>query len=141
MFLRTLYWRIWAKHMGKNVRIYGRALLASPEFISIGDDTSINEGVLIAARGPITIGNRVRISAGVKIISGSLDYNASLKERQHTEAPIVVEDGVWLCAGATILQGTRIGENSVIAAGAVVVSSIPPNVLAAGIPARVIRQL
>ena len=136
-----LYWRLWAKRIGRNVRFHGRVTLDGPGQISIDDNTSLNEGVLIAARGPVTIGKGVRISARAMIISGALDYEASDGELPHFDEPITVEDGVWIGAGAIILQGVRIGKCSVVGAGAVVTSDVPPHVLVAGVPARVVRQL
>jgi maltose O-acetyltransferase len=63
--------------------------------------------------------------------------------RQKYEAakPIVIGNNVWLGGGAIVLAGVTIGENSVIGAGAVVTRDIPPNVVAAGNPARVIREI
>lgn len=139
--LPGFYWRPWAKHIGRNVRFHGHVILDGPEQISIGDDTSLNEGVLISARGPITLGRGVRVSARAMIISGALNYEALEQEAPHCEEPIVVEDGVWIGAGAIVLQGVRIGRCSVVGAGAVVTSDVPANVLVAGVPARVIRHL
>jgi acetyltransferase-like isoleucine patch superfamily enzyme len=48
---------------------------------------------------------------------------------------------VWICAGATVLQGVTVGDNSVIAAGAVVTKDVPQNVMVAGVPAGVVRRL
>lgn len=53
---------------------------------------------------------------------------------------VVLEENVWVGMGCTILKGVTIGKNSVIAAGSVVVHSIPPNVLAGGNPARVLKR-
>ena len=61
--------------------------------------------------------------------------------RRHSQAPVTIGDNVWVAANATILPGVKIGEGAVIAAGAVVTEDIPANVMAAGIPARVIKQL
>ncbi|NED55599.1 sugar O-acetyltransferase, partial [Micromonospora aurantiaca] len=55
--------------------------------------------------------------------------------------PIVIEDNVWLGGGAIVLPGVTIGTNSVIGAGAVVTKDVPPNVVAVGNPAKVIRHL
>ena len=54
---------------------------------------------------------------------------------------IVIERNVWIAAGATILGGVTVGENSVVAAGAVVTRDVPPNTLVGGNPARVIRSI
>jgi acetyltransferase-like isoleucine patch superfamily enzyme len=55
--------------------------------------------------------------------------------------PIVIERNVWIAAGATIIGGVTIGENSVVAAGSVVTKDVPPNTLVGGNPARVIRSI
>jgi acetyltransferase-like isoleucine patch superfamily enzyme len=55
--------------------------------------------------------------------------------------PIVIERNVWIAAGATIIGGVTVGENSVVAAGSVVTKNVPPNTLVGGNPARVIRSI
>lgn len=55
-------------------------------------------------------------------------------------APLVIEDDVWIGAGVIVLSGVRIGRGAVIGAGSVVTADIPPNVIAAGVPARVMRS-
>ena len=55
--------------------------------------------------------------------------------------PIVIEKNVWIAAGAIIIGGITVGENSVVAAGSVVTEDIPPNTLAGGNPARIIRSI
>jgi len=53
----------------------------------------------------------------------------------------VLEENVWLATGVTVLAGVTIGRNSIIAAGSVVTKDIPSNVIAAGVPAKVVKQL
>lgn len=55
--------------------------------------------------------------------------------------PILIERNVWIAAGATVIGGVTVGENSVVAAGSVVTRDVPPNTLAGGNPARVIRSI
>ena len=55
--------------------------------------------------------------------------------------PIVIEKNVWIAAGAIVIGGVTVGENSVVAAGSVVTKDIPPNTLAGGNPARIIRSI
>jgi len=55
--------------------------------------------------------------------------------------PIVIKQKAWIGAAATILPGITIGENSVVAAGAVVTRDVPPNTIVAGVPARVVKSL
>ncbi len=55
--------------------------------------------------------------------------------------PITIGDNVWLGGGVIVCPGVTIGENTVVGAGAVVTRDLPPNVVAAGVPARVVRQV
>lgn len=55
--------------------------------------------------------------------------------------PITIKKNAWICSSATICAGVTIGENSIVAAGAVVTKDVPPNTIAAGVPARVIREI
>lgn len=86
----------------------------------------------------ITIGSGAAISEGV-IIRDS-DNHAIAGSDKPVCAPITIGDGVWIGMNAVILKGVTIGSGSVIAAGALVNSDIPDHCLAAGVPARVIRQ-
>lgn len=121
--------------LGKGVRVYGWPKLYWPEKISIGDYTTINHGVVIGGRGGVKIGSHVRLSPYAIIESGYLNTETSSLPRQHKSKPIVIGDGVWVASGAIVLAGVTIGNNSVIAAGAVVTKDVPPNMIAMGIPA------
>ena len=58
-----------------------------------------------------------------------------------SEAPVVIEDGAWIGAGAILLPGAHVGRGSIVAAGAVVVDRLGPNGLYGGTPAKLIREL
>lgn len=120
--------------------------------IKIGKDTFINPNVIIvddkyATDVKIKIGNRVAISPGVIIISASAPNNSLLKDNEYVKnnliktESVVIEDDVWIGAGAIILPGVRIGKESIIGAGAVVTKDIPEKVIVAGVPARIIKKL
>jgi maltose O-acetyltransferase len=84
------------------------------------------------------------IAPGTKIIDNdshrvTTDQNERWKDPD--SKPIVIKDNVWICMDSLILKGVTIGENSVVAARSVVTRDIPPNSLAAGIPAKVVRKL
>jgi maltose O-acetyltransferase len=90
----------------------------------------------------ITIGNHVTIGHHVVLITA--DHVIGSPERRAGELrprPVVIEDGAWIAARVTVLPGARIGAGAVVGAGSLVKGEIPPHVLAAGIPARVIRRL
>jgi maltose O-acetyltransferase len=90
----------------------------------------------------VTIGNDVQIGPRVmfETVSHDLEYVPGRLRKSQTK-PIVVEDGVWIGAGAIVTQGVTIGRGAVIAAGAVVTSDVPANTVAGGVPARTIRAI
>ncbi|MDJ0804308.1 MAG: acyltransferase [Desulfobacterales bacterium] len=108
--------------------------------IRIGDYSLICPGVRISSAVGVTIGHSVMMAHGVYLTDADWHdlYDRTAPGRS---APIVIEDNVWLGDGAIVCKGVNIGENSVVGAGAVVVEDIPPNTVAAGNPARVVKQL
>ena len=63
-----------------------------------------------------------------------------IKEQGSTSKGIIIEDNVWIAANVTILDGCKIGQGSIVAAGAVVNKDIPPKSIAGGVPARIIKE-
>ena len=86
-------------------------------------------------RGEIEIGNKVAIASGAYIL-GHIGFHDT-KEGQKT----IIEDNVRIFVRSIIFPGVRIGKNSIVSAGAVVMKDVPPNVVVMGNPARVIQQL
>jgi acetyltransferase-like isoleucine patch superfamily enzyme len=118
--------------------------------VEIGEQTVINFGVYIvipmsekgAERGKIKIGNRVAIATNTVIVGESNPNFSVLAEIYPTDdRPINIKDDVWIGANVVILPGVTIGEQSIVAAGAVVNRDVPPRTVVAGIPARVIKKL
>jgi maltose O-acetyltransferase len=108
--------------------------------ISIGEDTVINNGAtIIANEGLISIGRRCLIGFSLNVIN--CDFHGLGVSERNLEPPskdVSIDDNVFLGSNVTILKGVKIGENSVIASGSVVVKDIPPNAIAAGNPCVVI---
>jgi acetyltransferase-like isoleucine patch superfamily enzyme len=109
--------------------------------IRVGRDVFVNHSCTLNDIGGITIGDEVFIGPGVSLITSGHPIDPAFRRRQIVAAPIVVERGVWICAGATVLHGVTVGEDSVVAAGAVVTRDVPPGVVVAGVPARVLRAV
>lgn len=110
--------------------------------LDIGDDTFINYGTSISANRCVRIGAGSLLGMHVLIMDN--DFHRLDPTRRHElpeSAPIILEENVWLAARVIVLPGVTIGANSVIGAGSVVTKNIPPNVFAAGVPAKVIKNL
>lgn len=112
--------------------------LRSSAVILIGDDVGIS-GSTITAAGTISIGNEVLIGSGCLIMDNDA-HALNPVGRRYSQSPeepksVVIEDNVFIGARAIILKGVRIGTGSVIGAGSVVVSNIPPYSIYAGNPA------
>lgn len=104
--------------------------------VEIGKDVFISFHAHIdVRRGQIRIGNKVAISNGTYILSHT-GYRA-MKPGEKT----IIEDNVRIFVNSVILPGVRIGKNSIVGAGAVVMKDVPPNVVVMGNPARVVQQL
>lgn len=109
--------------------------------IRVGRNVFINQGCRLNDVDAIEIGEDVMIGPGVSLITSGHPVEPALRHSGITTAPIRIERNVWIGASATILQGVRVGEDSVVAAGAVVTRDVPPATLVGGVPARVVRNL
>ena len=100
----------------------------------------INAGCKFQDQGGITIGDRTFI--GHNVVLATLDHDLDPDKRllMHP-SPITIGQNVWIGSNVTVTRGVTIGDNSVIAAGAVVTRDIPANVVAGGVPAKVIKPL
>lgn len=111
--------------------------------IRIGAGTATSNNVSIVANSEIQIGRKCLI--GDMVIIMDSDFHELSPAKRHDgsggSAAVVIHDNVWLGSRVQVLKGVSIGTGSVIAAGSVVTRNIPANVIAAGIPARVIREV
>lgn len=110
--------------------------------ISIGAGTFVNYNLTALDVAPIRIGEHCQIGPGVQLLTPTHPLDPA-RRRSGVEAgaPITLGDNVWLGGGVVVCPGVSIGEDSVIGAGSVVTRDIPAGVLAAGNPARVLRDL
>jgi serine acetyltransferase len=156
-----------ASHLGEKVRVWGHPVvhnwgrmvicdrvrvistLAKVEILSIhggtleiGESAFINYGSSIVASQMVRIGPGCNIGTHVIILDNNFHHlEPALRNERPESAPVLIEENVWLGARVIVLPGIQIGAWSVIGAGSVVTRDIPPGVLAAGNPARVIRNL
>lgn len=110
--------------------------------VRIGKNTRLN-GVYIHAEKNITIGKNCVIAANVNILDSNGHILNSLNRTlgRDTPSPIIIGNNVWIGLNSIILKETTIGDNSVVAAGSIVKGNFPENVLIAGNPATVVKEL
>jgi acetyltransferase-like isoleucine patch superfamily enzyme len=116
-----------------------RIAVAEGARLTVGDHVAMNCSVSIDVWHDVRIGCKVMIAQNVTIIDDNrheLEPGASLHS-----GPITIGDNVWIAGNVTVLSGVTIGSGSVIAAHSVVTRDIPPNCLAGGSPAQVIKSL
>jgi acetyltransferase-like isoleucine patch superfamily enzyme len=112
--------------------------------IKIGRDSLIGEYSVIRGQGGVSIGDRVYTSPFTQIIAVNHvfdDPSRPFAEQGITAQGIVIENDVWLGAGAIITDGVRVGQGAVVAAGAVVTKDVPPHTVVGGVPAKPIKSI
>ncbi|MCZ9884976.1 sugar O-acetyltransferase [Arthrobacter sp. B2a2-09] len=110
--------------------------------ISIGEGTFINYNLTALDVATISIGSHCQIGPNVQLLTPTHPVEAQpRKDKLESAKPIVIGDNVWLGGGVIVLPGITIGENTVVGAGAVVSRDLPANVVAMGIPAKVIKTI
>ncbi len=131
--------------LGNNVYVGHYTILKAyfKNKMRIGDETWIGQQAFFHSAGGIDIGARVGIGPGVRILTSSHQeggrdvpiFNAPVEF-----APVVIEDDCDIGVGAIVMPGVTVGRGAQIGAGAVVTSDVPPYAVAAGVPARVLRE-
>lgn len=117
-------------------------LFETPTLI-IGDNSSINYRTVISVEQRVEIGNNCQIAEETKIFDNN-SHAVDWRDRRMTPkdtAPIIIEDNVWIGMNSIILKGVRIGQGSVVAAGAVVTKDVPAQVIVGGNPAKIIKKI
>lgn len=139
--------------VGTNVSVGDGTIIGFGDNIHVGNNVSINYRCILNDCNSIVIGNDVLIAPGVQINTASHptglsdrltpEWNSASGEyRWRTFAkPVVIGDGCWIGANATIIGGVTIGDGAVIAAGAVVTKNVEPNTMVGGVPAKIIKRL
>ncbi|MCX5805144.1 MAG: acyltransferase [Proteobacteria bacterium] len=105
--------------------------------IEVGDFVFINRGVFIDSKGGVNIGNQVCLTEDVRIFTHTHSESSHIIREY---SPVVIKDYAKIYTGAVILPGVTIGEQAIVAARSIVAEDVPPNMVVAGSPARVIRE-
>ena len=139
------------QYLGGNIDIGRRCFLGTRIFflvgpegkITFGDGASMNDYGFLTSLSSITIEDGVAIGEFVSIRDYDHEFDGyrSVDELGFKTAPVLIKKGAWIGRGVMITKGVTIGEGAVIGANSVVTRDIPPHVVAAGAPARVIRDL
>lgn len=128
----------WLRRLGARIHrgswVNMKQFVIHPSGLEIADNVHINRGCLLDARGGLKIGESASISYDVKLLTGS--HDAQSPSFAGRFFPIEIGRRAWIGAGATVLQGVKIGEGGVVAAGSVVTKDVPPFTIVGGVPAR-----
>ena len=127
----------------------GKEVIVTPPFwcdygynISVGDYFYSNHNLIITDGAKVTFGDHVFIAPNCCFTTAEHALDTEMRKAgMEVAKPITVGSNVWIGAGSTILAGVTIGDNSVIGAGSVVKKSIPENVVAVGVPCKVLRPI
>jgi acetyltransferase-like isoleucine patch superfamily enzyme len=110
------------------------------QHIKFGKNVFVNHACSFLDMGGITIEDNVQIGPRVNITTENHPIDP-LKRKDLDLKPVLIKRNAWIGAGATILPGVTVGENSIVAAGAVVNKDVPDNMIVGGVPAKVIKKL
>lgn len=137
-------------HVGKNLVINGKISVLYGNHLTFGDDDFINDNVRFQDSNLITLGDRVIVAPDVKFYCGEHAIDAQQRWGSYENGkkylisftePISVGNDVWIGGNATIIGGVHIGNNVIVAAGAVVNRDVPDNTVVGGVPAKKIKSL
>ena len=139
--LRSQGWRI-----GHGIDFHGRLNLHGTyepaNKLTVGEWCHIGPGVTLDVTDRITIEDRATVSLNAQIITHmDVGYSPLAENRYPSQrAPVTIQSGAYIGAGAIILMGVTVGKNSVVAAGAVVTDDVPPGAVVGGVPAKILKS-
>ncbi|MFQ5508347.1 MAG: acyltransferase [Leptospirillia bacterium] len=141
-FIRNPVLRMLLHRAGKRIYFDHNVYIKFPWLVEIGSDASINRGVEFYpdffGGSRIVLGNNVRVGPHTRFHAAG--HDTADTRYGHSGGSITVGDDVWIGTGVILLPGVHVGDRSVVGAGSVVSRDIPPDSVAVGVPARVIKQ-
>ena len=138
--VRALLSELFGKEADPTLRVFPPFYTDFGKNITIGRHVFINACCHFQDHGGVTLGDGCQI--GHNVVFATLNHGIAPGDRVHTyPAPIVLGKNVWVGSNATILQGVTVGDNAIIAAGAVVTKDVPADTIVGGVPAKVIRGI
>lgn len=139
--VRALFSELIGKKVDESFFLIPPFYTAGGDEIRVGRNVFVNQNCTFYDLGGLDIADDVMIGPNVSLITAGHPLEPSHRRRTTVGRPIAIERNVWIAAGATIIGGVTVGENSVVAAGGVVTKDVSPNTLVGGNPARVIRSI
>ena len=142
--------------LGDNVTLYGTLFSQSHGKIIMGDNTRLGSGSIIRCVDKVVVGSYTAIADNVIITDNGnhpidpvfrrkmklVPLDGDMRMWKHSEhAPIIIGENVWVGENSRIQRGVSIGDNAIIAAGAIVTKDVPANSIVAGIPAKIIKMI
>lgn len=162
VFFISIYWKHNFSNCGKNLSVYPKVKIDFPKNINLGNNISINESTYLKSENEnstirmyddVNIGKKVKIdySGGIDIGKKTLiSDEVEIHTHDHGTNPfstpkykkLRIEENVWIASRAIILpQVSIIGKNSIIGAGAIITKDVPANVIVAGNPAKIVKEI
>lgn len=129
--------------VGENVRVGPSVKINAPKGLVLGDGVGIARNAAIDARGGVSVGENTLVGLESILLSFTHRYDRvdiPIKDQGMEAGPITIGSDVWIAGRAFVMPGVSVGDSSVIGAGSIVTKPIPSKVIAAGSPARVIRD-
>lgn len=131
---RRVLLRLFGARIGHGVRIFPSARIAIPWNLTIGEQATIGDRVILYALGPLSIGKGATISQGVHLCGGTHDYRRA--DFPLIKSSVSIGDGAWVCADAFIGPDVTVSDHAIVGARSVVVKDVPARTIVAGNPAR-----
>jgi len=139
--VRALFSELIGKKVDESFLLIPPFFTAGGDEIRVGRNVFVNQNCTFYDLGGLDIGDDVMIGPNVSIVTAGHPVEPLGRRAVTIGRPVVIERNVWIAAGATVIGGVTVGENSVVAAGSVVTRDVAANTLVGGNPARVIRSI
>ena len=139
--VRTLFAELIGRPVDAGFRLIPPFYATGGSATRVGRNLFVNQNCTFYDLGGLEIGDDVMIGPNVSLITSGHPLEPSRRREAVTARPIVIGNNVWIGAGATVIGGVTVGDDSVVAAGSVVTRDVAPGVLVGGNPARVIRSI
>ena len=138
--IREKLGNIIGKKLDETITVFAPFYTNFGRFITLGKNVFINHACSFLDMGGITLEDEVLIGPKVNLITENHPLEPA-ERRALITASILIKRKAWIGAGATILPGVTVGENAVVAAGAVVTKDVPANTIVGGVPAKIIKKI